>query len=120
MTPEQRFDFQVLVLDALSDPASAMSEGRPHQKTKSRALDTLNLHFRTPIALGSWQRRTLRTSKGGWRTPRRRSPSPRCSRRADGAQALRLTPQGQSPSESATTPAAPASSTPRHSSVHCT
>lgn len=47
MTPTQRLDFQLRVLDALSDPAAAMSEGRPHKKAKSRALDALNLHFRT-------------------------------------------------------------------------
>jgi Uma2 family endonuclease len=47
MTPEQRLDFQLQVLDALSDPVAALSEGRPHKKAKSRALDALNLHFRT-------------------------------------------------------------------------
>lgn len=33
------------VLDALSDPAIAMSEGRPHKKAKSRAADKLGLYF---------------------------------------------------------------------------
>ena len=47
MTPEQQLRFQLQVLDALSDPVAAMSEGRPHKKAKSRALDALNLHFRT-------------------------------------------------------------------------
>lgn len=47
MTPEQRLEFQLRVLDALSDPVAAMSEGRPHKKAKTRALDALNLHFRT-------------------------------------------------------------------------
>src|SRR5271155_2057651 len=47
MTPAQRLDFQIRVNDALSDPLSVMSEGRPHKKAKSRALDALNLHFRT-------------------------------------------------------------------------
>src|SRR5262245_22909676 len=47
MTPAQRLDFQLQVLEALSDPAAAMPEGRPHKKAKSRALDALNLHFRT-------------------------------------------------------------------------
>jgi Uma2 family endonuclease len=47
MTPEQRLDFQLRVNDALSDPALTMSEGRPHKKAKSRAIDALNLHFRT-------------------------------------------------------------------------
>jgi Uma2 family endonuclease len=46
MTPEQRLDFQVKILDALSDPASLMSEGRPHKKAKARAIDALNLHFK--------------------------------------------------------------------------
>src|SRR5262245_18759087 len=46
MTPAQRLDFQLQVLDALSDPAALMSEGRPHKKAKSRALDALNLHFK--------------------------------------------------------------------------
>jgi Uma2 family endonuclease len=46
MTPAQRLDFQLQVLDALSDPAAAMSEGRPHKKAKSRALDALSLHFK--------------------------------------------------------------------------
>jgi Uma2 family endonuclease len=47
MTPEQRLDFQIRVNDALSDPVLTMSEGRPHKKVKSRAIDALNLHFRT-------------------------------------------------------------------------
>ena len=47
MTAEQQLDFQLRVLDALSDPIAAMSEGRPHKKAKSHALDALNLHFRT-------------------------------------------------------------------------
>jgi Uma2 family endonuclease len=47
MTPDERLRFQLQVLDALSDPVAAMSEGRPHKKVKSRALDALNLHFRT-------------------------------------------------------------------------
>jgi Uma2 family endonuclease len=46
MTRAERLDFQVRVLDALSDPIAAMSEGRPHKKAKSRALDALGLHFR--------------------------------------------------------------------------
>src|SRR4051812_29844065 len=47
MTPEERLDFQVRILDALSDPQCRMSEGRPHKRAKSRALDALHLHFRT-------------------------------------------------------------------------
>jgi Uma2 family endonuclease len=46
MTPTQRLDFQIEVLDALSDPVAAMSEGRPHKKAKTRALDALSLHFK--------------------------------------------------------------------------
>lgn len=47
MTQPERDRFLEEVLDALSDPAIAMSEGRPHKKAKSRALDMLGLHFRT-------------------------------------------------------------------------
>src|SRR5580704_9299699 len=47
MTPEERLDFQVRILDVLSDPRSLMSEGRPHKRAKSRALDALHLYFRT-------------------------------------------------------------------------
>jgi Uma2 family endonuclease len=47
MTADERLAFQLRVLDALSDPLAAMSEGRPHKKAKTRALDALNLHFRT-------------------------------------------------------------------------
>jgi Uma2 family endonuclease len=47
MTPDQRERLLLEVLDALSDPRSLMSEGRPHKKAKTRALDALNLHFRS-------------------------------------------------------------------------
>src|SRR4051812_22700299 len=46
MTTAERERFLVKVLDALSDPRSAMSEGRPHKKAKTRALDMLGLHFK--------------------------------------------------------------------------
>jgi Uma2 family endonuclease len=46
MTPAEQMDFQLRVLDALSDPAVLMSEGRPHKKTKTRTLDALGLHFK--------------------------------------------------------------------------
>ncbi len=46
MTPAQREQFVVQVNVALSDPLNVMSEGRPHKKAKSRALDMLGLHFR--------------------------------------------------------------------------
>src|SRR6185503_1041473 len=46
MTPAERERFLLEVLDALSDPRSAMSEGRPHKKIKTRALDMLGLHFK--------------------------------------------------------------------------
>ncbi|MFO0591184.1 MAG: Uma2 family endonuclease [Polyangiaceae bacterium] len=46
MSQAERDRFLEDVLDALSGPAIAMSEGRPHKKAKSRALDMLGLHFR--------------------------------------------------------------------------
>ena len=46
MTLEQREAFIIAVNEALSDPVIAMSEGRPHKKAKSKALDMLGLHFR--------------------------------------------------------------------------
>jgi Uma2 family endonuclease len=46
MSPAERLDFQLRVLDALSDPLVTMSEGRPHKRAKSRALDALGLHFK--------------------------------------------------------------------------
>ncbi len=46
MTPAAQMDFQLKVLDALSDPALTMSEGRPHRRTKTRAVDALGLHFK--------------------------------------------------------------------------
>jgi Uma2 family endonuclease len=45
MTPAERERLLVEILDALSDPQSAMSEGQPHKKAKGRALDMLTLHF---------------------------------------------------------------------------
>ena len=47
MSPSERESFLVRVLDALSDPASAMTEGRRHKKAKTRTIDALGLHFRT-------------------------------------------------------------------------
>src|ERR1043165_9629494 len=46
MTPAEREGLLVKVLDALSDPRIAMSEGRPHKKAKTRAVDMLGLHFK--------------------------------------------------------------------------
>ncbi len=46
MTPAEREAFIIAVNDALSDPVITMSEGRPHKKAKSKALDMLGLHFR--------------------------------------------------------------------------
>ena len=46
MTPAERERFLIQVNDALSDPRSTMSEGRPHKKAKTRALDMLGLHFK--------------------------------------------------------------------------
>ena len=45
MSPAERESFLVRVLDALSDPASAMTEGRRHKKAKTRTIDALGLHF---------------------------------------------------------------------------
>ncbi|WP_437753493.1 Uma2 family endonuclease [Sorangium sp. So ce1389] len=45
MTPAERERLLVRILDALSDPRSAMAEGRPHHKAKVRAIDMLTLHF---------------------------------------------------------------------------
>jgi Uma2 family endonuclease len=45
MTPAERERLLVTILDALSDPRSAMAEGRPHRKAKGRAIDMLTLHF---------------------------------------------------------------------------
>lgn len=46
MSLAERERFIVSVNEALSDPLVTMSEGRPHKKAKSRALDMLELHFR--------------------------------------------------------------------------
>jgi Uma2 family endonuclease len=45
MSPTAREALLVRILDALSDPAAAMSEGRRHKKAKTSALDALGLHF---------------------------------------------------------------------------
>src|ERR1700729_142890 len=45
LTPAERGLFLARVLDAPSDPRVAMSEGRPHKKAKTRALDRLGLYF---------------------------------------------------------------------------
>jgi Uma2 family endonuclease len=46
MTIDERERFLETVNAALSDPRLAMTEGRPHKKAKTRALDLLGLHFR--------------------------------------------------------------------------
>ena len=46
MSQAERERFVESVNSALSDPIIAMSEGRPHKKAKSRAIDMLGLHFR--------------------------------------------------------------------------
>ncbi len=46
MSTAERERFLEGVLDALSDPRDAMTEGRPHKKAKTRALDLLDLHFK--------------------------------------------------------------------------
>src|SRR5262245_17594949 len=45
MTTAERERLLAEVIDALSDPRSAMAEGRPHKKAKGRAIDMLGLHF---------------------------------------------------------------------------
>jgi Uma2 family endonuclease len=47
MSPSEREALLVRILDALSDPAAAMSEGRRHKKAKTRTIDALGLHFGT-------------------------------------------------------------------------
>jgi hypothetical protein len=47
MSQAERERFLIQVNDALSDPYVTMSEGRPHKKAKSRAVDMLGLHFKT-------------------------------------------------------------------------
>jgi Uma2 family endonuclease len=46
MTPAARERFLLEVINALSDMSIAMSEGRPHKRAKSRAVDMLGLHFK--------------------------------------------------------------------------
>jgi Uma2 family endonuclease len=46
MSAPERERFLLSVIDALSDPRTTMTEGRPHQKAKARALDLLGLHFK--------------------------------------------------------------------------
>lgn len=58
MAPAERESFLVKVLDALTDPQSAMSEGRPHKKAKTRALDLLGLHFKA-MTLQRWLLRAM-------------------------------------------------------------
>jgi len=45
MSPDERDRLLLKILDILSDPRAAMSEGRPHKKAKTRSLDMLGLHF---------------------------------------------------------------------------
>jgi Uma2 family endonuclease len=45
MTTAERERLLIQINDALSDPRAAMSEGRPHKKAKTRALDLLGRHF---------------------------------------------------------------------------
>jgi Uma2 family endonuclease len=47
MTPDERLCLQVEINAALSGLADLMSEGQPHRKAKSRAIDALGLHFKT-------------------------------------------------------------------------
>jgi Uma2 family endonuclease len=45
MPEAERERLLIQINDALSDPRSAMSEGRPHKKARARALDLLGRHF---------------------------------------------------------------------------
>lgn len=45
MSPRAREEFLDAVNAFHSDPAEAMSEGRPHKRAKNEALDALGLHF---------------------------------------------------------------------------
>jgi Uma2 family endonuclease len=45
MSPAEREQWLIAANEALSDPRAAMSEGRPHKKAKTRALDMLGRHF---------------------------------------------------------------------------
>lgn len=47
MTPDERLRLQVEINDALSASAELMGESRPHKKAKARAIDALDLHFKT-------------------------------------------------------------------------
>ena len=65
MTPTQRERLLVAINEALSDPLVAMTEGRRHQTTKTRTLDTLGLHF---AALGRQHPHRRRPGRStGWR-----------------------------------------------------
>lgn len=46
MSPAAREAFVVRMNEALTEAAELMSEGQPHRKAKSRALDLLGLHFK--------------------------------------------------------------------------
>jgi Uma2 family endonuclease len=46
MSAAERERFLIQANEALSDPLVTMSEGRPHKKAKSRAVDMLGLHFK--------------------------------------------------------------------------
>jgi Uma2 family endonuclease len=47
MSPAERERLLIRINEAFSDPVLLKSEGRPHKKAKSEAVDTLSLHFRT-------------------------------------------------------------------------
>ena len=46
MSPEAREAFVIAMNAALTDAAQLMSEGQPHKRAKSRAMDLLGLHFK--------------------------------------------------------------------------
>ena len=46
MSDAAREGFLLSAIEALDDPAELMTEGRPHKRAKSRAVDMLGLHFK--------------------------------------------------------------------------
>ena len=46
MSPDERLRLLVQINEIFSDPVLQMMEGRPHNKAKIEAVDTLGLHFR--------------------------------------------------------------------------
>ena len=83
MTPAERDSFLIAALDALSNPRDAMSEGRPHKKAKTRALDMLGLPLQRDGA------RHLSRGRDGCGVPRRGGVHPGSARGRRGGGARR-------------------------------